>query len=122
VWKIRLFSVRSNEYKFLTDFVKCAGNLSSSGGRLARWLQPEPFIEPRLCQVIYSRQNMHCGWPTTVTVITRDQYGQVAQAVGLKVRRLSNPLTVYRCERTKKKFRDALWLSREFLLEELVTM
>ncbi|CAG0913072.1 unnamed protein product [Notodromas monacha] len=77
--------VKSNEFNFLMEFVKCAGSLNSSGGRLARWLQPEPYIEPRLCQVIYSRQNIFSGWETQISIITRDQYGQVAQSPNLKV-------------------------------------
>jgi hypothetical protein len=29
---------------------------------------------------------MRCGWPAIVTVLTRDQYGEVVHVSGLKVR------------------------------------
>ncbi|EFN81009.1 Probable E3 ubiquitin-protein ligase MYCBP2 [Harpegnathos saltator] len=73
----------SNERLFLRDFVSCSAG--TSGGRLARWLQPDSFVDPGQCEALYSREDMRCGWPAIVTVLTRDQYGEVVHVPGLKV-------------------------------------
>lgn len=77
------FSFHSNERLFLRDFVSCSAG--TSGGRLARWLQPDSFVDPSQCEALYSREDMRCGWPAIVTVLTRDQYGEVVHVPGLKV-------------------------------------
>ncbi|KAB7503617.1 E3 ubiquitin-protein ligase MYCBP2 [Armadillidium nasatum] len=43
------FSCHSNERLFLRDFVSCNGG--TSGGRLARWLQPDSYVDVRACEV-----------------------------------------------------------------------
>nr|CAD7443816.1 unnamed protein product [Timema bartmani] len=73
----------SNERLFLKDFVHCVPG--SSGGRLARWLQPDSYVEPSRCEVLYSRDDMRCGWPAIVTVLTRDQYGDLVHVPSLKI-------------------------------------
>lgn len=78
-----LFSSHSNERLFLRDFVACSAG--TSGGRLARWLQPDSFVDPSKCEVLYSKEEMRCGWPAIVTIITRDQYGDVVHVPDLKV-------------------------------------
>ncbi|XP_043286736.1 E3 ubiquitin-protein ligase MYCBP2 isoform X2 [Venturia canescens] len=77
------FSCHSNERLFLRDFVSCSPG--TSGGRLARWLQPDNFVDPSKCEALYSREDMKCGWPAVVTVLTRDQYGEVVHVPGLRV-------------------------------------
>ncbi|XP_032681446.1 E3 ubiquitin-protein ligase MYCBP2 isoform X15 [Odontomachus brunneus] len=77
------YSFHSNERLFLRDFVSCSAG--TSGGRLARWLQPDSFVDPSQCEALYSREDMRCGWPAIVTVLTRDQYGEVVHVPGLKV-------------------------------------
>ncbi|XP_014476553.1 PREDICTED: E3 ubiquitin-protein ligase MYCBP2 isoform X5 [Dinoponera quadriceps] len=77
------YSFHSNERLFLRDFVSCSAG--TSGGRLARWLQPDSFVDPTQCEALYSREDMRCGWPAIVTVLTRDQYGEVVHVPGLKV-------------------------------------
>ncbi|XP_046604041.1 E3 ubiquitin-protein ligase MYCBP2 isoform X2 [Neodiprion virginianus] len=77
------FSCHSNERLFLRDFVSCSAG--TSGGRLARWLQPDSFVDPAKCEALYSRDEMRCGWPAIVTVLTRDQYGEVVHVSGLKI-------------------------------------
>lgn len=77
------YSCHSNERLFLRDFVSCSAG--TSGGRLARWLQPDSFVDPSQCEALYSREEMRCGWPAIVTVLTRDQYGEVVHVSGLKV-------------------------------------
>lgn len=67
----------------MRDFVSCSAG--TSGGRLARWLQPDSFVDPSQCEALYSREEMRCGWPAIVTVLTRDQYGEVVHVSGLKV-------------------------------------
>lgn len=58
----------------------------TSGGRLARWLQPDSFVDVGKCEVIFPRTKLKCGWPTTVAVVTRDQYGDIVEVADLKVR------------------------------------
>lgn len=76
-------SCHSNERLFLRDFVSCAGG--TSGGRLARWLQPDSYVDVRACEVLYSRDDMRAGWPAIVTIITRDQYNEMVHVPSLKV-------------------------------------
>jgi E3 ubiquitin-protein ligase MYCBP2 len=77
------YSYHSNERLFLKDFVHCISG--TSGGRLSRWLQPDSYVDPARCEVLYSRDDMRCGWPAIVTVITKDQYGDVVHVPNLKV-------------------------------------
>jgi E3 ubiquitin-protein ligase MYCBP2 len=76
-------SCHSNERLFLKDFVHCVPG--TSGGRLSRWLQPDSYVDPARCEVLYSRDDMRCGWPAIVTVVTKDQYGDVVHVPNLKV-------------------------------------
>lgn len=115
-----LFSTRSNGRQFLRDFVTgpspsplisddaedapAAGSdqadvrlnaCTSSGARLAAWLQPEPRICPALCYVQEpNREELKQGWTSLITVVTRDQYGDLAYAPDLKVRGNSNSHSV----------------------------
>ncbi|KAF5304151.1 hypothetical protein FQA39_LY01936 [Lamprigera yunnana] len=75
--------VHSNERLFLRDFVGCVAG--SSGGRLAQWLQPGSRVDPSRCQVLYSREDLRCGWPAIVTILTRDQYSDLVHVPTLKV-------------------------------------
>ena len=78
------FSSNSNERVFLRNFVNCVPG--TSGGRLARWLQPESFVDVDQCEVLFNDlQDLKCNWPTIITIITRDQYGDVVQVPELKV-------------------------------------
>lgn len=77
-------SYQSIERQFLRDLVQCTPG--TSGGRLARWLQPESFVEPRRCEVLYAKEDMRCGWPAIVTILSKDQYGHLVNAPNLKVR------------------------------------
>lgn len=76
-------SVHSNERLFLRDFVGCVSG--SSGGRLAQWLQPGSRAEPSLCRVVCARDDLRQGWPTVVTVLIRDQYGESVYVPNMKV-------------------------------------
>ncbi|XP_071483043.1 E3 ubiquitin-protein ligase MYCBP2-like [Diadema antillarum] len=76
-------STQSNERAFLRDFVMCSPG--TSGGRLARWLQPESYVEPRQCDVIFTRDEIRCSVPTVVTVLSRDQYGGLVFVPSLKI-------------------------------------
>jgi E3 ubiquitin-protein ligase MYCBP2 len=77
------FSSHSTEMMFLRDFVNCSA--STSGGRLARWLQPEAYVDVEKCRVIFADHSMKCNWPTIITVVTRDQYGDVVQVPSMRV-------------------------------------
>ncbi|KAK7074359.1 ubiquitin-protein transferase activity protein [Halocaridina rubra] len=81
----------SNERLFLRDFVSCAGG--TSGGRLARWLQPDSYVDIRACEVLYSRDDMRAGWPAIVTICTRDQYNEVVHVPSLKVEVVAVPVS-----------------------------
>lgn len=71
------FSCQSNERLFLKNFVHCVQN--TSGERLARWLQPESYVDVDQCKVLFANDDMRCNWPTIITVVTRDQYGETVQ-------------------------------------------
>lgn len=77
------FSCHCNERLFLRDLVLCSPG--TSGGRLARWLQPESHVDPARCQLVFPRDEMRCGWPAVVTLTTRDQYGEIVHVPNLKV-------------------------------------
>ncbi|XP_024084698.1 E3 ubiquitin-protein ligase MYCBP2 isoform X3 [Cimex lectularius] len=77
------YSCHSNERLFLRDFVQCAPG--TSGGRLSRWLQPESYVDPGRSELLYSREDMRCGWPALLTVLTKDQYGDVVHVPSLKI-------------------------------------
>lgn len=49
------------------------------------WLQPESYVDPKQCELLCSQEELKCGWPAIITVITKDQYGKVVQAPSLKV-------------------------------------
>lgn len=57
----------------------------TSGGRLARWLQPDSFVDIQNCEVICPRTKIKCGWPTSLAVVIRDQYGDIIEVPTLKV-------------------------------------
>ncbi|XP_054163108.1 E3 ubiquitin-protein ligase MYCBP2-like [Oppia nitens] len=68
----------ANEHPFLKDFICLTPG--TSGARLAKWFQSESFVDPNQCEVHCScgtDQELQCGWPTVITVITRDQYGHI---------------------------------------------
>ncbi|KAM8976196.1 E3 ubiquitin-protein ligase MYCBP2 isoform 2-T2 [Pelodytes ibericus] len=75
--------MQSNEQSFLEDFITCVPG--SSGGRLARWLQPDSYAEPQKTSLILNKDDIRCGWPTTITVQTKDQYGDVVHVPNMKV-------------------------------------
>ena len=79
------FAGLSTERMFLQDFVGCSP--VTSGGRLAQWLQPESYVDTRRCELVLddSREELKCGWPSTITLITKDQRGDVVVAPDLKV-------------------------------------
>ncbi|CAB3381481.1 Hypothetical predicted protein [Cloeon dipterum] len=81
---------QSIERQFLRDLVQCTPG--TSGGRLARWLQPESFVEPRRCEVLYSKDDMRCGWPAIVTILSKDQYGHLVNAPNLKIEVKASPI------------------------------
>ena len=63
--------------------MSCAGG--TSGGRLAKWLQPDSYVDIRSCQVLYSKDDIRAGWPAIITIITHDQYNEVVFVPPLKV-------------------------------------
>ncbi|XP_059502486.1 E3 ubiquitin-protein ligase MYCBP2 isoform X5 [Stegostoma tigrinum] len=98
--------LQSNEHSFLEDFVACLPG--SSGGRLARWLQPDSYADPQKTSLILNKDYIRCGWPATITVQTKDQYGDVVHVPNLKVEVKAVPLSQKKSmqqENTKKLHR-----------------
>ncbi|XP_065449177.1 E3 ubiquitin-protein ligase MYCBP2 isoform X27 [Chrysemys picta bellii] len=75
--------MQSNEQSFLDDFIVCVPG--SSGGRLARWLQPDSYADPQKTSLILNKDDIRCGWPTIITVQTKDQYGDIVHVPSMKV-------------------------------------
>lgn len=42
-------------------------------------------MDPSKCEALYSKDEMKFGWPAIVTVLTKDQYGDVVHVPNLKV-------------------------------------
>lgn len=110
-------STRSNGRQFLRDFVAGPGMITSvsdygdvnlqnsatsttgdqpgtkvnacstSGARLAAWLQPESRICPALCYIQEpNKDDLIVGCTAILSIICRDQYGEVAYAPDMKVK------------------------------------
>lgn len=52
-----------------------------------RWLQPDSYADPQKTSLILNKDDIRCGWPTTVVVQTKDQYGDVVHVPNMKVRK-----------------------------------
>ncbi|KAI1288150.1 E3 ubiquitin-protein ligase MYCBP2 [Halotydeus destructor] len=82
----------SQDKPFLRDFVNCTPG--TSGGRLASWLQPESYADLNKFEVVCtssSEDGFRCGWPAVITVITKDQYGEVVYVPNLRVEVFAQP-------------------------------
>lgn len=56
------------------------------GGFLCcRWLQPDSYADPQKTSLILNKDDIRCGWPTVITVQTKDQYGDVVHVPNMKV-------------------------------------
>uniref|UniRef100_A0A0K2UH48 RCR-type E3 ubiquitin transferase n=1 Tax=Lepeophtheirus salmonis TaxID=72036 RepID=A0A0K2UH48_LEPSM len=77
------YSNNTHDRLFLKNFVNCIPN--TAGGRLARWLQPESYVDVNQCRVFFAKEDMRCNWPNIITVVTQDQYGEVVWAPAMKV-------------------------------------
>ncbi|XP_064413761.1 E3 ubiquitin-protein ligase MYCBP2 isoform X3 [Latimeria chalumnae] len=75
--------IHTNEHSFLEDFIACVPG--SSGGRLARWLQPDSYADPQKTSLLLNKDDIRCSWPVTITVLTKDQYGDVVHVPNMKV-------------------------------------
>lgn len=51
-----------------------------------RWLQPDSYADPQKTSLILNKDDIRCGWPATVVVQTKDQYGDVVHVPNMKVR------------------------------------
>lgn len=68
----------------MRNFVHCVAG--TAGGRLARWLQPESYVDVDQCRLnVEGDGGCHCHWPTTINVVTCDQYADTVQVQNLKV-------------------------------------
>lgn len=50
-----------------------------------RWLQPDSYADPQKTSLILNKDDIRCGWPTVITVQTKDQYGDVVHVPNMKV-------------------------------------
>ncbi|GFN82137.1 myc binding protein 2 [Plakobranchus ocellatus] len=96
-------SWQSNEHSFLKDFVMCTPG--TSGGRLARWLQPDSYLDPKQCEIKCNRDDLKCSWPVVVTVYTKDQYGQLVNVPNLKLEVRAIPIDQQKIGDEMKKMR-----------------
>jgi E3 ubiquitin-protein ligase MYCBP2 len=83
------FSPQSKERLFLRNFVHCVNG--TSGGRLAKWLQPESYVDVDRCQVLFDQEEFLCNFPTIVTVVTKDQYQEIVHVPNMRVSELHQP-------------------------------
>ena len=65
---------------YILDF-----NITLTWKYSCRWLQPDSYLDPRKCEILYNKEELRCGWPTVITVQTKDQYGQLINVPNLKV-------------------------------------
>ena len=96
------YSHTSTARTFLTNFVQCTSG--TPGGRLARWLQPESYVDVDQCKLVVAAADvedvegsggdegfgridrvLHCHWPTTLNVVTCDQYSEVVEVPNIQV-------------------------------------
>lgn len=63
----------------------------SSGARLAAWLQPESRLDINKCELKLSEEPIHCDWPTQITLVIRDQYGDLVVVPDIKVEMNASP-------------------------------
>eukprot|EP00094_Tigriopus_californicus_P010528 TCALIF_10156-PA protein Name:"Similar to MYCBP2 E3 ubiquitin-protein ligase MYCBP2 (Homo sapiens)" AED:0.02 eAED:0.04 QI:14/0.77/0.5/1/0.88/0.8/10/0/4914 len=77
------FNCNSHERVFLKNLVHCTQG--TSGARLARWLQPESYVDVDQCKVLINPNELKCSWPTIITIVTQDQYGEVVHVPNMKV-------------------------------------
>lgn len=68
----------SPELRFLRDFINAAA--TTAGGKLARWLMPEAYVDPFHCEMVLDLENLRSGQTAVVTVMTKDQYGRIVYA------------------------------------------
>lgn len=50
------------------------------------WLQPDSYVDPTQCDIVYNKEELRCGWPTVLSVRTKDQYGDLVNVPSIKVR------------------------------------
>lgn len=60
-----------------------------------RWLQPDSYADPQKTSLILNKDDIRCGWPTTVVVQTKDQYGDVVHVPNMKVSVFLNQIVRY---------------------------
>ncbi|XP_013400127.1 E3 ubiquitin-protein ligase MYCBP2 [Lingula anatina] len=94
------YSSTSNERAFLKDFASCTPG--TSGGRLARWLQPDSYLDPKATDIQYNREDLRCSWPAVITVQTKDQYAQLVHVPNLKVEVRAVPFDNKEADANKK--------------------
>ncbi|KAF3843349.1 hypothetical protein F7725_002198 [Dissostichus mawsoni] len=59
----------------------CKSHAGILGKGLALWLQPDSYADPQKTSLILNKDDIRCGWPTTVVVQTKDQYGDVKKSM-----------------------------------------
>ena len=95
----------------ITYFIRCPLQLFHTNKWLHfhlfpyfRWLQPESFVDPKQCEIIFNKEDIRCSMPTVVTVLSRDQYGGLVAVPNLKVNDLVKHRQLY-------KYHLTCWLS-----------
>jgi E3 ubiquitin-protein ligase MYCBP2 len=76
------FAKASSEKDFLIQFLECTQD--TSGGRLARWLQPDAFVDPAKSEVILSG-SYQVGCLAQIGLQTKDRLGTPVHVSGMRV-------------------------------------
>ena len=66
------------------------------GSSPIRWLQPDSYADPQKTSLILNKDDIRCGWPATVAVQTKDQYGDVVHVPNMKVSQRSHSSASWR--------------------------
>ncbi|XP_065845558.1 E3 ubiquitin-protein ligase MYCBP2-like isoform X3 [Oscarella lobularis] len=73
----------SYEKTFLLNFLECAPG--TGGERLARWLQPDAFVDPAKCEIVLSEKKLKVGWLAQIGLKTKDRVGHLVHVSDMKV-------------------------------------
>lgn len=71
-----------------------------------RWLQPESFVDPQKCDLVFNKEELQCGNSSSISVLVKDQYGKICSVSNVKVEIFAVMLgcgpTTVQVNRTKK--------------------
>ncbi|XP_028966426.1 E3 ubiquitin-protein ligase MYCBP2 [Galendromus occidentalis] len=72
-----------SEKKFLKDFI--SAEPGTAGSKLVMWLQPESFVDPQKCELVFNKEELQSGSSSAINVVVKDQYGKTCSVSNVKV-------------------------------------